>query len=155
VNATVNATGTKVNTATATTSTPETNTANNTASATTIVTAPAAPPVKPKPKPKPQPQPQPEICTTVLALPKTLKANGSTQKIVVSVKKGSKAVGGAKVKVTGAGTSKAVSTGKNGKILVTIKPNKPGIVRVEIVGTKACNTQRLGVVGVFEPPVTG
>ena len=38
---------------------------------------------------------------------------------------------------------------------MSFKPTKPGIVRVEILGTKACNTQRIGVVGTFEPPVTG
>jgi hypothetical protein len=38
---------------------------------------------------------------------------------------------------------------------VTLKPSKAGIIKVQIVGVKACNTQRLGVVGVFEPPVTG
>ncbi len=30
-----------------------------------------------------------------------------------------------------------------------------GIVRVSILGRKACNSQRLGIVGVFEPPITG
>ncbi len=149
VNATVNATGTKVNTVTVTTTTPETSTGNNSASASTVVTAPATPPLTPKPKPKPV------ICNTVVATPKTLKANGKSQKFVVTVKKGSKAVAGAKVEVTGPGISKTVRTGKNGKVIVTIKPNKPGVVRVDIVGAKACNTQRLGVVGTFEPPVTG
>ena len=38
---------------------------------------------------------------------------------------------------------------------MTLKPSKPGIIRVAIQGAKACNTQRIGVVGVYEPPVTG
>ena len=38
---------------------------------------------------------------------------------------------------------------------VTVKPGKPGIIRVAIQGAKTCNTQRIGVVGVYEPPVTG
>ena len=48
-----------------------------------------------------------------------------------------------------------MKSGKNGKVTVTVKPSKPGIIKVEIQDTKACNTQRIGVVGVFEPPVTG
>ena len=84
-----------------------------------------------------------------------LKGNGKTQKITVKVTKGKKAVAGATVKITGPGISKTVKTGKNGKVTLTVKPSKPGIIRVEILGAKACNTQRIGVVGVYEPPVTG
>ena len=148
VNATVTQTGTITNTGTTTTTTPETNTANNTDSAQTIVVAPAKPPVKP-------PVVAPEICNTVTVVPKTLKATGKTQKIVVKVTQGKKGVAGAKVKITGAGISKTVKSGKNGKVTVTFKPTKPGIIKVEIQNKKACNTQRIGVVGVFEPPVTG
>ena len=148
VNATVTQTGTITNTGTTTTTTPETNTANNADSAQTIVVAPAKPPVKP-------PVVAPEICNTVTVAPKTLKATGKTQKIVVKVTQGKKGVAGAKVKITGAGISKTVVSGKNGKVTVTIKPTKPGIITVEIQNKKACNTQRIGVVGVFEPPVTG
>jgi hypothetical protein len=38
---------------------------------------------------------------------------------------------------------------------VILEPGKPGIIRVQILGAKTCNTQRIGVVGVYEPPVTG
>ena len=148
VNATVTQTGTITNTGTTTTTTPETNPANNTDSAQTIVVAPAKPPVKP-------PVVAPEICNTVTVAPKTLKATGKTQKIVVKVTQGKKGVAGAKIKITGPGISKTVTSGKNGKVTVTVKPSKPGIIRVEIQNKKACNTQRIGVVGVFEPPVTG
>jgi uncharacterized repeat protein (TIGR01451 family) len=147
VNATVNATGTKTNVVIVTTTTPETTTTNNTASASTIVTAPVTPPKPPKPAP--------EICELLTATPKTLKATGKAQKIVVKVTKGKKAVNGAKVKITGPGISKTVKTGKNGKVIVTLEPGKPGIIRVQILGAKTCNTQRIGVVGVYEPPVTG
>ena len=146
VNATVNATGTKVNVVIVTTTTPETNTTNNTASASTVVTAPVTPPT---------PKPQPEICELLTVTPKVLKANGKAQKINVKVTKGKKPVAGAKVKITGPGINKTVKTGKNGKVTVTVKPGKPGIIRVAIQDAKTCNTQRIGVVGVYEPPVTG
>ena len=147
INATVNATGTKTNVVIATTTTPETSPTNNTASASTVVTAPVTPP-----KPKPS---RPRSVRSLTVLPKTLKATGKSQKIIVKVTKGEKAVGGAKVKITGAGITKTVKTGKNGKVVVTIKPSKPGIIKLAIQGAKTCNTQRIGVVGVFEPPVTG
>ena len=89
VNATVNATGTKVNVVTVTTTTPETNPNNNTAQAQTVVTAPAAPPT---PTPKPKPKPAPVICTNIVALQKTLKANGKTQTVKLKVTRGSKGV---------------------------------------------------------------
>ena len=102
------------------------------------------------PKPKP-----PEICELLTVTPKMLKATGKSQKIIVKVTKGGKAVAGAKVKITGPGSTKTVKTGKNGKVDVTMKPSKPGIIKLAIQGAKTCNTQRIGVVGVFEPPVTG
>ena len=105
--------------------------------------------------PKPKPKPAPQICSTSWRLPKTLKANGKAQTIKLKVTKGTKGVTGAKIKVSGPGISKTVRTGKNGLVAVSIKPAKPGIIKVEVVGAKACNTQRLGVIGVFEPPVTG
>jgi uncharacterized repeat protein (TIGR01451 family) len=149
INATVNATGTKTNVVVISNQTPaDTNPGNNTASASTIVTAPALPPT-------PKPKPTPEICETLIATPKMLKGNGTSQKVKVTVKKGSKGVAGAKVKITGPGISKTVRTGKNGVVITSIKPAKPGIIRVSIVGAKACNTERLGAVGVYEPPVTG
>ena len=149
INATVNATGTKTNVVVITNTTPpDTNPNNNTASASTIVTAPVAPP-------KPPPVVIPEICSTLVANPKVLKANGKAQKINVTVKKGKKGVAGATVKITGPGISKTVKTGKDGKVKVTVKPSQPGIIRVVIQGGKVCNSQRIGVVGVYEPPVTG
>ena len=38
---------------------------------------------------------------------------------------------------------------------MTFKPGNPGMIQVSIQDSKACNTQRIGVVGVFQPPVTG
>ena len=147
INATVSATGTKTNVVVISNTTPpDTNPNNNTASASTVVTAPVTPPT---------PKPQPEICELLTVTPKVLKANGKAQKISVKVTKGKKPVAGAKVKITGPGIDKTVKTGKNGKVTVTVKPGKPGIIRVAIQGAKTCNTQRIGVVGVYEPPVTG
>jgi len=150
VTGTVTATGTMTNCATTVTTTPETNASNNQACASTVVVAPVTPPT-----PAPKPKPAPEICNTVTVAPKVLKGNGKTQRIVIKVTQGNKAVAGAKIKVTGPGISKTATSGKDGRATVSFKPGKPGIVRIEIQNKKACNSQRIGVVGVFEPPVTG
>ena len=148
VTATVTVTGTITNIVTTTGSGgPDTNPSNNTAQGQTLVVAAIKPPKPPVIKP--------QICNTVIVTPKVLKGNGKPQKIKVKVTQGKKGVAGVKVKITGPGISKTVKTGKNGKVTVTVKPSKPGIIKVEIQNKKACNTQRIGVVGVYEPPVTG
>jgi hypothetical protein len=38
---------------------------------------------------------------------------------------------------------------------LSLTPSKAGIMLVKITSAKACNSARIGVVGVFEPPVTG
>ncbi len=146
LNATVASTGTKVNDVFVTTTTTETNPNNNTAQARTLVTKPGTPPTA---------KPNPSICSTIIVSPKMLKASGKTQRILVKVRKGKNASSRVRVRATGPGIDKTVRTGKNGSVVVRFKAAKPGIVRVALVGTKACNSQRLGVVGTFEPPVTG
>ena len=62
---------------------------------------------------------------------------------------------GRQVTFTGTGIKKIGKTNAKGIVTFTVRPTRSGIIRVEIRGSKACNTQRIGVVGVFEPPVTG
>ena len=38
---------------------------------------------------------------------------------------------------------------------ISIAPRTAGIMLVKITSAKACNTARIGVIGAFEPPVTG
>ena len=147
IRATASSTGTKVNVVLVTTTTPETNSANNEASARTVVVAPLTPPKPPVVKA--------EVCRTLAAGPKMLKATGKTQRISIRVTQGAKGVAGVSVKITGPGLSRTVTSGPGGKVKVTVKPSQPGIIRVAIMNKKACNSQRIGVVGVYEPPVTG
>jgi uracil phosphoribosyltransferase len=50
--------------------------------------------------------------------------------------------------LTGASTKKGV-------VSVPVLPKRAGIVSFVPVAHKACKTARIGVVGVFTPPVTG
>ena len=159
VQATVSVTGTVVNVVTATgQGGPDANPSNNTAEARTLVTAPLAPPKPkpaPKPAPRPKPKPVPDVCKTLVATPRMLKANGAAQTVTARVKQGAKPVRGARVLVVGPGIRKSVVTNAQGIARIALRPGKAGILRLQVVNKKTCNTQRVGVVGVFEPPVTG
>ncbi len=126
---------------------PESNTANNTASAQTLVTAPVRPPVTPPKKP-------PVVCYTFTVSTKSMTV-GKKKTLVVTVKNRGKAVRGAKVVVSGKGISKTARTGRDGKARITITPKQAGIITVRVPQKIVCGARRIGVVGAFEPPVTG
>jgi uncharacterized repeat protein (TIGR01451 family) len=131
----------------------ETNPADNVDTAVTVVPAPLTPPVqKPQPKPKP-----PTACLYVTVTPKMIKADGKQDRVVTKVTAGKKAVKGVRVRVRGAGVAKTARTNGKGVAVVTVNAQKPGIVTVSVVETdqKVCGAARIGVVGVFLPPVTG
>jgi uncharacterized repeat protein (TIGR01451 family) len=159
VSARVNQTGTYENCATAVGGGKDTNSANNRACASTLVTAPVTPPAptpKPKPtKPKPKPKPVANVCRVLKVTPGMVKANGSKHVVVAKVTKSKTPVRGIKVRFTGVGLNKVVKTNKQGVARVGVTPSKAGIMVVRITNVKACNSARIGVVGVFEPPVTG
>jgi Domain of unknown function DUF11 len=158
VSARVTQTGTYDNCATVAGEGGDTNSANNRDCAETLVTAPLTPPVTPpvtKPKPKPQPKPTPNLCRVLTVSTKMVKANGGRHAIFAKVTRSRNPVKGVKVRFAGAGVSKSARTNGKGVALVAVKTTKAGIIRVNITNAKACNTARIGVVGVFQPPVTG
>ena len=159
VSARVTQTGTYVNCAMATGDGKDTNGSNNRACASTLVTAPVTPPAptpKPKPtKPTPKPKPAPNLCRVLKVTPGMVKANGDRQLVIAKVTKSKTPVGGVAVRFTGIGLNKVVKTNKQGVARVGVTPSKAGIMLVRITNVKACNSARIGVVGVFEPPVTG
>jgi len=129
----------------------ETNPADNVDTAVTIVPAPLKPPtVKPTP-------PVVEVCLNLTVSPKMIKADGKPDKVSVKVTAGKKRVKGIKVSVHGAGVSKTARTNGKGVAVLKINPKKPGIVTVSVAesNAKLCGPQRIGVVGVFLPPLTG
>jgi hypothetical protein len=129
----------------------ETNPADNVDSAVTVVPAPLRPPsVTPKPKPKP------EVCLAVTITPKMIKADGRMDTLAVKVTAAGKRVRGAKVLVKGAGIRKTSRTNGKGVATVRINAQKPGLVTITTLERqKVCGAKRIGVVGVFLPPVTG
>jgi len=135
----------------------ETNPADNTDSAVTVVPAPLKPPVQPKPKPKPKPKPTPAVCLALTVSPKMVKSDGKPDRVRVVVTAGAKRVKGVRVIVRGPGVSKSARTNGKGVAVVRINPKKPGIITITAGENqrKLCGPKRIGVVGVFLPPLTG
>ncbi len=127
----------------------ETNPADNTASAVTVTPAPVTPPT---PKPKPHPKP----CLALNVTPKMIKADGKPDKVVAVVTRGKAHVHGAKVVVKGAGVNRSGRTNTKGKVVIAINPTRAGLVSISTPESQhSCGSRRIGVVGVFLPPVTG
>ena len=125
------------------------NPANNRAQASTQLLAPLKPPVT---KPG-KPVVKPAVCSTIVVTPKTISV-GKKSKISFLVTSAGKPVKGVSVKIVWTGHP-AVGQVAKGKTIVTVRSTQSGIVTVSIAGKKGCNTARVGVVGTFEPPVTG
>jgi uncharacterized repeat protein (TIGR01451 family) len=139
--------GTDTNTATVVGNETESNTANNTASASVVVNNPLGVFKPPKPKPA--------YCAALMVHPNSLFA-GRHAVLTLKVTKHSKAVAGVKVRINGAGLL-IVTHATNGKGVVKrgVLPKKAGIVTFRPVAQKSCKNIRIGVIGVFTPPVTG
>jgi len=144
--------GTHTNTATVTGSGGrETNPEDNVDSAITVVPAPLRPPVA-----KPA-APQPEFCLTLTVSPKMIKADGRPDRVIVKVTAGKKRVRGTKVLVSGAGVTKSGRSNAKGIAMLRINPRKAGLITITAIETnqRVCGPKRIGVVGVFLPPLTG
>ncbi|HWD62088.1 MAG TPA: hypothetical protein VG369_06290, partial [Humibacter sp.] len=140
--------GTDTNTATVVGNESESNTANNTASALVAVNTP--PGVFKPPKVKPR-----VYCAALMVSPKSL-FTGRHALLTMKVTKHAKAVAGIKVRITGAGLLIVThATNKKGVVKRGVFPKKAGIVTFGPVAQKSCRSARIGVIGVFTPPVTG
>ena len=145
------AVGTHVNTATVTgDGGRETNPADNTDSAETVVPAPVTPPVKPNHPPKV------EKCAYLVVTPKMIKADGKKDRVVATVRSSSGPMKGVKVTIRGSGIRKSAVTNGKGVVVMVVNPTKPGVITIVAVDKgDPCGARRVGVVGVFLPPLTG
>ena len=134
--------GVVTNTATVVGKEPESTTANNQATATTLVVAPVVR------------KPRQAVCDSFTATPKSLTV-GRRSTIVVRVTAGGKPAKGRRVVVKGAGINKSARTNGKGVARIAVKPRRAGIVTITVPQRIACGTRRIGVVGAFQPPLTG
>jgi uncharacterized repeat protein (TIGR01451 family) len=135
-------TGLVPNTATVVGNEAETNTANNTASASVQVVGVIKPPTV-------------TYCTALVVSPKQMLV-GKTHILTIKVSQHGKAISGVKVRIKGATLSITTSASNSqGVVKRTVKPGRAGIVTFVPVAHKSCKNPRVGVIGVFTPPVTG
>jgi hypothetical protein len=88
--------------------------------------------------------------------PKKTLFVGRKTTLTLKVTQNGKAVKGIRIKVKGAALA-ITTTPSNAKglVKVTVKPRKAGIVTFAPVSSTGCANPRIGVTGVFTPPVTG
>ncbi|MGZ4392163.1 MAG: hypothetical protein ACXVRK_08610, partial [Gaiellaceae bacterium] len=131
--------GTVVNTAVVTGREHEHDPSNNTATATTLVQGAFVPP---------------SVCYALTVTPRTLTVGRRTI-VSVLVREAGKPVKGVRVIITGRGLSKRATTNASGRARFVIVGKSPGILQIRVPSHATCRTQRIGVLGVFTPPVTG
>jgi hypothetical protein len=86
--------------------------------------------------------------------PRTLTV-GRTTIVRVRVREAGTPVKSVRVVVTGRGVTKRAITNASGVARFVIIGRSPGILQVRVPAHATCRTQRIGVLGVFTPPVTG
>jgi hypothetical protein len=140
---TPSSTGTQTNTSVVSGDRPETTLANNTATATVQITAPFVPPP----------------CVAVSRITPGQLIVGRKTTLTVFLKQGGKAAAGFRVRIKGAGIN-VVTKRSNAKGVVkrVVKMKKKGVLVFTPIGGQnggSCGGKRIGVRGVFTPPVTG
>jgi uncharacterized repeat protein (TIGR01451 family) len=133
--------GTLVNNVTVVGDVPEVTTNNNSSSASAVVKGFTPPPV---------------FCVAVSTItPKQLFV-GRKATLTIRLTKGGKAAAGVRVRIKGARLNITTQrSNSKGVIKRRVLLKKAGILVFSPLASKSCNTKRLGVTGVFTPPVTG
>jgi uncharacterized repeat protein (TIGR01451 family) len=121
----------------------ETNTSNNTATGSVVVVGPHTPPPA-------------VFCTAISKIaPKQLFVGRKTM-LTIHVARHGKAVKGVRVQIKGPKLNlRTQPSNSKGVIKHQVKVKRAGIVVFTPLASKKCGTKRLGVTGVFTPPVTG
>jgi hypothetical protein len=85
-----------------------------------------------------------------------IKADGKKDRVVATVRSSKKPMKGVKVVIRGNGVAKSGRTNGQGVAVIVINPKKPGVITITAVDKgDPCGARRIGVVGVFLPPLTG
>ena len=121
---------------------PEPNLTNNRSSAPTLVKGPFQPPVA--------------TCPVLTVQPRSLSV-GRRGIVKVLVTDKGRGVRGVRILIKGPGVYKAATTDGRGRVGISVKPPRTGIVEISMTNQpNRCSTRRIGVVGIFQPPpVTG
>ena len=134
-----NVAGTISNTAVVAGREAEHNPADNTAREPTVVQGPFTPP---------------SVCYGLTVTPRSMTVGRRTI-VRVTVREAGKPVARVRVVITGRRLTKQANTNARGVARFVITARNPGILQIRVPNHKTCNRQRIGVLGVFTPPVTG
>jgi uncharacterized repeat protein (TIGR01451 family) len=136
---TPSATGIQTNTATVKGDLPETNLTNNVANASVEITQPFIPP-----------------CVLISRITPGQLIVGRKTLVTIHLSRKGLSVKGIRVQIKGAGINvKTKGANSRGVIEHTLKMKKQGILRFTPLAQPSCGAVRIGVRGVFTPPVTG
>jgi uncharacterized repeat protein (TIGR01451 family) len=134
--------GTVTNTVTVVGNKPETNTANNTASASVVVESNITPPEV--------------FCVAVSKVSPRQLFVGRKTTLTIHLTKHGKAVKGVRVRIKGPKLNvRTKPSNAKGVVKKVVKMKKAGVIVFTPIASHRCNTKRVGVTGVFTPPVTG
>jgi uncharacterized repeat protein (TIGR01451 family) len=112
---------------------------DNISSATVVVNGPFTPP---------------SACYALTVRPRSLTVGNRTI-VHVTVRQLGKGMRGVRLLIIGKGLRKSATTNSRGVATFVIKSKRPGILQVRVPTHLTCRKQRIGVIGVFTPPVTG
>jgi hypothetical protein len=87
----------------------------------------------------------PSGCKTILASERVLSANGTPQRLVIRVGQNGKPIPGATVVLTGPGINAGGNTGSTGLFRTAVSPRTPGVLTVDLRGSRACKVRRIGI----------
>jgi uncharacterized repeat protein (TIGR01451 family) len=118
---------------------PEPNTANNRDTEETTIQGPFTPP---------------SVCASLRLNTRVLTV-GKKVKVVATVRdQRGRRMPGVRVDVRGPGIRQSKRTNRRGTVTFVVNPRSPGIVSFSVAGRRTC-ARRVGVLGVFQPPVSG
>jgi hypothetical protein len=107
-------------------------------------------------KPNQPPVVNVDVCLTLTVTPKMIKADGKKDRVVAKVRAAAKPMKGVKVVIRGKGVAKSARTNAKGVAVIVVNPSQPGVITITTSSRRdSCGARRIGVVGVFLPPLTG
>ena len=88
--------------------------------------------------------------------PKMITADGKPDRVTAKVRAGKGPSKGTKVVIRGKGIDRSGRTNAKGIVVISVNPKKPGNITITTRDKQeSCGAKRIGVVGVFLPPLTG